>query len=177
MPTETSSTPSQGRADTAAPDHEADGVDVDDFKPMSAEEARHWRQRQPRTSVWRVVGWQALLLLAAALVAGGLTGERSVVMSVVYGGLCVALPTALMAWGLTSSALTRAMNRLFPGAARVSLAGLFFWEGIKVLLALAMLWSAPRWVPDLSWLGLLAGLVVVLKAYWLTFFLGSRRPL
>ena len=82
-----------------------------------------------------------------------------------------------MAWGLTSSALSRALTQWFPGAARLSLAGVFFWEGIKVLLALAMMWSAPRWVPDLSWLGLLAGLVVVLKAYWLTFFFGSRRPL
>lgn len=177
MPIETSSTPT-GSAKTAAPaePHE-DGAEVDDFKPLSAEEARHWRQRQPKTSVWRVVGWQCVLLVAAALIAWGLTSERSVVASVVYGGLCVVVPTALMAWGLTSSALSRALTQWFPGAARMSLAGVFFWEGIKVLLALAMMWSAPRWVPDLSWLGLLAGLVVVLKAYWLTFFLGSRRPL
>jgi len=46
-----------------------------------------------------------------------------------------------------------------------------------VLLALVMMWSAPRLVPDLSWLGLVAGLVVVLKAYWLSFWFGRRQPL
>lgn len=94
-------------------------------------------------------------------------GGTSMVASVAYGGLCVVLPSAAMAWGMTSSALTRWLQRAAPGVARASLAGWLWWEGVKVLLTLAMLWSAPRWIPDLSWLGLVAGLVVVLKSYWL----------
>jgi ATP synthase protein I len=50
------------------------------------------------------------------------------------------------------------------------------WEGVKLLLSVAMLWSAPRIVPDLNWLALVAGLVVVLKVYWFGFWIQARRP-
>ncbi|WP_299022061.1 MULTISPECIES: ATP synthase subunit I [unclassified Tepidimonas] len=138
---------------------------------MTPEEAREWRARYSAPSVWRVVAWQVALTVLAAGVAGvgvwaGM-GGTSMVASVAYGGLCVVLPSAAMAWGMTSSALTRWLQRAAPGVARASLAGWLWWEGVKVLLTLAMLWSAPRWIPDLSWLGLVAGLVVVLKSYWL----------
>jgi len=81
------------------------------------------------------------------------------------------LPSALMAWGLTSSALTR----LWRSAAKAAFAGLLMREGIKVLLAVAMLWSAPRLVPDLSWPGLVIGLVLTLKVHWLGLWMQSRR--
>ena len=43
-------------------------------------------------------------------------------------------------------------------------------------LPVAML-VAARWVvPDLSWPGLLTGLVLVLKVYWLGFWIQSRGP-
>jgi len=152
-----------------------DGEPAEDFKPLSREEAQHWRRRQPPMSVWQLVRWQAFLTLLAPMVAWPWWAQTTVPASVFYGGLCITLPSALMAYGLTSSALSRGLARWFPGLARAALAGVFFWEGIKVLLVLAMLWSAPRWVPDLNWLGLVAGLVVSLKAYWLVFWLG-RRP-
>jgi ATP synthase protein I len=76
-----------------------------------------------------------------------------------------------MAYGLTSSAL----SRLTSGFAQAAFAGLLFWEGVKVLLVVAMLWLAPSAVPDLNWFGLLAGLVVVLKVYWLGFWIQTRR--
>lgn len=153
-------------------DDEADEVGAAEFKSLTPEEARRWRQRYPATSVWCVVAWQAVLtLLVSVLAAAGVAvtgGQRwSVVASVTYGGLCALLPSAAMAWGLTSSALARWLRAAFPGMARASLAGWLWWEGVKVLLVLAMLWSAPRWIPDLSWLGLVVGLVVVLKSYWL----------
>ena len=36
----------------------------------------------------------------------------------------------------------------------------------------AMLAAAPRLVSDLNWLALLAGLVLVMKTYWLALFTG-----
>lgn len=160
---------------SARADAWADEAETEDFKPLTHEEATQWRARQPGNSVWRVVRWQVALTVLAALAGWGLTLKPSVAWSVLYGGLCIALPTALMAYGLTSSALSRWLGASRPHVAGASLAGLFFWEGIKILLALAMMWSAPQVVPELSWLGLVAGLVVALKAYWLAFWLG-RKP-
>ena len=150
-------------------------AEKEDFKPLTREEAQQWRARQTETSAWRVVGWQVLLALLAALVGWLFTQRTSVAWSAFYGGLCIALPSALMAYGLMSSPLSRALARVFPGVARVSLAGVLFWEGIKVLLALAMMWSAQRVVPELNWLALVGGLVVALKAYWLELWMRSRR--
>ncbi len=149
---------------------EADEANEEVFKPLSREEAAQWRARQPRFTVWRVVQTQAVLAVLSALIAWGLLGWE-MAGSVFYGALCVVVPSAVMAWGITSNLIAR----LFPGAPRASLASLLLWEGAKVLLVMAMLWSAPRWVPDLNWLALLAGLVVALKAYWLEFFFKTRR--
>ena len=41
-----------------------------------------------------------------------------------------------------------------------------FWEGVKVLLTVAMLIAAASVVPRLSWPALLAALVVCLSMYW-----------
>jgi ATP synthase protein I len=76
-----------------------------------------------------------------------------------------------MAYGLTSSALAR----LLAGFAQAAFAGFLLWEGVKILLAVAMLWLAPYVVAELSWLGLLAGLVVALKVYWFGFLVQTRR--
>ena len=76
-----------------------------------------------------------------------------------------------MAYGLTSSAV----SRLTAGFAQAAFAGFLFWEGVKVLLAVAMLWLAPQAVPELNWLGLIVGLVVTLKVYWAGFLIQSRR--
>jgi ATP synthase protein I len=95
----------------------------------------------------------------------------SVGWSVLYGAASVVIPSALMAYGLTSSALAR----LTSGFAQAAFAGFLLWEGVKVLLVVAMLWLAPTVVPELNWLGLLAGLVVVLKVYWLGLWIQTRR--
>lgn len=154
-----------------------DEAQAEEFKPLTREEAREWRTRQPGCPVWRVVGWQVALTVLAAVLGGVFTQRLEVVASVVYGGLCAVLPTALMAYGITSSALAKALVKVFPGVAKVSLVGVLFWEGIKVLLTLIMLWSAPHLVSGLSWLALVAGLVVALKAYWLEWWMHSRRAI
>jgi ATP synthase protein I len=156
------------------PDPWADEGEPDCFKPLTREEARQWRARQPETSVWQVVRWQLLLTVGVTLVAAAVAPRSSVVWSVLYGALCVLLPTSLMAHGLTSSLLFRRLGMGRASATNASLGRLFFWEGVKVALVLAMMWVAPRLIPDLSWLGLLAGLVVVLKAYWLALWRARR---
>lgn len=150
---------------------EEDGAQEPEFKPLTREQAQQWRASQPETSIWRLVGVQVLVGMLAGGLAWLLTQQGSVAWSVFYGAAAVFIPTAVMAWGLTSSAL----SRLLAGFAQAAFAGFLLWEGIKILLAVALLWSAPKLVPQLSWLGLLAGLVLVLKVYWLGFWMQSRR--
>lgn len=161
------------RAGSAVPAEDVweGGEPEPDFKPLTREEAQQWRTRQPRFSPWRLVGVQLLVGLAACVLGGLLMQSAAVAWSVLYGAASVVLPSALMAYGITSSAL----SRLMAGFAQAAFAGFLMWEGIKILLAVAMLWSAPYLVPDLSWLGLLAGLVLVLKVYWFGFWIQTRR--
>lgn len=156
---------------TATPADEEDDAQEAEFKPLTREEAQRWRESQPRLSIWRLVGWQLLAGLAAGGVAWLLTQSVTVAGSVVYGAAAVVIPSALMAYGLTSSAL----SRLMAGFAQAAFAGFLLWEGIKVLLVVLLLWFAPLMFPGLNWLGLLAGLVVVLKVYWLGFLIQGRR--
>ena len=152
-----------------------DGAAEATFKPLTPAEAQAWRSRQPADSVWRLVGLQLVLAVVAAVVASLFARSAAVVWSVSYGAGAVLLPTALMAYGLTSSGLAKLLAVVWPGWSKAALAGLLFWEGVKVLLVLALLWLAPRFVPGLNWLALVAGLVVVLKAYWLELYIRSRR--
>lgn len=142
-----------------------------EFKSLTREEAREWRKRQPTLSIWRLVVVQLFVGLLLGVLSWLLTQRAQVAWSVLYGSAAVVMPSALMAYGLTSSALAR----LMAGFAQVAFASFLFWEGVKVLLAVAMLWLAPQMVPGLSWLGLLLGLVVTLKVYWAGFLIQSRR--
>jgi ATP synthase protein I len=148
-----------------------DGAQDPEFKPLTREEARQWRASQPVFTVWRLVGVQLLAGVATGLLGWLLMQSVSVGWSVLYGAASVVIPSALMAYGLTSSALAR----LTSGFAQAAFAGFLLWEGVKVLLVVAMLWLAPTVVPELNWLGLLAGLVVVLKVYWLGLWIQTRR--
>ena len=108
-----------------------------------------WRKRQPRLSVWRIVAVQAVVGVLAALLALLLTGRAQWAWSVGYGGLSVVVPAALFARAM-------ARRRTSAGAAVA---------------------AAPRLVPGLSWLALLAGMVVTMKAYWIALLArpGVRR--
>ena len=157
---------------TATPvDEWEDGAPEPEFKPLTREEAQQWRTRQPAFSVWRLVGLQVLAGVSAAVLGGLLTQSAAVVWSILYGAAAVALPSAVMAYGLTSSALARILS----GFAKAAFAAFLLWEGVKILLAVALLGLAPVLVPELNWLGLLVGLVVVLKVYWLGFLIQGRR--
>lgn len=162
---------SHGAGDPDRQDAWTDDDAEPDFKPLTADEAATWRQRQVAVSVWELVGWQVLLGVLASLLGWLLTQRISVMWSVAYGAASIALPSAVMAYGVTSSALARRL----AGVAQAAFVGFLLWEGVKVILAVLMLWVAQWVVPDLSWLGLLAGLVVVLKVHWLGWWIRGRR--
>lgn len=164
--------PKAAHDDEPADAWEEDGEQEPEFKPLTREQAQQWRAGQPELSLWRLVGVQMLVGIVSGALAWLLTQRASVAWSVLYGAAAVVIPSALMAYGLTSSAL----SRLLAGVAQAAFAGFLLWEGIKILLAVAMLWSAPKVVPDLNWLGLLAGLVLALKVYWFGFWFQTRRP-
>ena len=147
----------------------ADADDADeglepDFKPLTPDQAKAWRQRNPLTSPWRVLALQLLVGVVIAALTGWLSGQLRLAASVAWGAVSVLVPGVVFA-----RALARQMRQSQPGAALV---GLFVWELVKVVLTVALLLVAPKVVPDLSWLALVAGFVVTMKVYWLAMALG-----
>ena len=163
----------QAKTTPQARTDEEDGTQEPEFKPLTREQAQQWRASQPELSPWRLVAVQWLVGLVSAGLAGLLWQSATVAVSVLYGAAAVAMPSALMAYGLTSSALAR----LLSGFAQAAFAGFLLWEGVKILLSVAMLAAAPWIFPDLSWVGLLLGMVLVLKVYWFGFFIQTRRSI
>ncbi|MBL0423293.1 ATP synthase subunit I [Ramlibacter sp. AW1] len=129
------------------------------FVPLIAEQARRLREQSPQVSPWWIVGAQLGLGMALALVAWVVTGDRVVGWSALYGAWAVALPAGLYA---------RALRR-------VGGAGVLAWELIKLGLTVALLAAAPKLLPGVHWLALLAGVVLATKMYWVA-LVKVRRP-
>jgi ATP synthase protein I len=142
-------------------------AEVEAFKPLTREEAEKFRATSRSVSPWTLVGSQLLAGLATALLAWMLTGEARMGWSASYGALAVVIPSVLFVRGLA-----RQKNAAQGGSA---LAGFFVWEMVKIALTVAMLVAAPRLVNELSWLALLAGFVVTMKAYWAAVWFGLLR--
>ncbi len=140
-------------------------AEVEDFKPLNAEEAQALRQKSPPVSPWRVIAGQVLLGFVVSLCAWGFTGQQAIGWSTAYGALAVVIPAALFARGLASPLLTK--------NAGAAVMGFFLWEAVKIALTVAMLFAAPRLITNLSWLAMLIGLVVVMKLYWFVPALGK----
>jgi len=147
-----------------APETEAEAEDPD-FKPLTAQEAQEWRQRHPAVSVWRLVAAQALMGMLVALLTWGVSGKSHLAWSVGYGALSVVLPAALFARGMA--------RQQRAATANAAMVGFFGWELVKIMLTVAMLAAAPKLVPQLSWLALLAGMVVTMKTYWIALMVRS----
>lgn len=139
----------------------------DDFKPLTAEQARELRARNPSVSPWRVIAGQAVVGLVVALVTWGLTGRQNLGWSAGYGALAVVIPAVVFARGLTGR-----FASLNPGTA---VFGFFLWEMVKMALSMAMLIAAPRLITALSWPAMLIGLVVTMKAAWLAVVFTPKR--
>jgi len=137
------------------------------FKPLTADEARRLREKNPPVSPWRVVAGQAGMGLVVALAAWALTGKQNVGWSAGYGALAVVIPAAIFARGLT--------GRFSSLNAVSAAAGFMVWEMVKIALTVAMLMAAPRLVTGLSWPALLAGLVLTIKVYWLALAYAPRK--
>lgn len=150
---------------TIAPfDTEAE-AEESDFKPLSAQEAQVWRQNHKALSVWRVIAIQVVVGALVALLLGLVSGKAHWGWSAAYGALAVVLPAVLFA---------RGMNRQrFAQSGGSAMAGFFVWELVKIVLTVAMLAAAPRVVAQLSWLALLAGMVVTMKTYWIALMVQS----
>ncbi len=144
-----------------------DAVVEDDFKPLTAAQAQQWRQQVPMLSIWWIVCGQLVTGCLVALTAWLVTGQSAIGWSAAYGAVSVVLPAALFARGVTGK-----LVRSIPGAA---MAGFFVWELVKIVATVAMLFAAPRLVPDLNWLALLVGFVVTMKVVWIALMFRSKR--
>jgi ATP synthase protein I len=148
----------------------ANGFDTNEpeeenFKPLTALEAGELRKRNPSLSPWRILVWQCAAGLTVALLAWGVSGKTSVAWSAGYGALAVIIPAALFARGV--------MGRFSSLNAATATLGFFIWEAVKLGVSIVMIALAPRLITDLSWLALLAGLLVTMKMYWLAL---KKRP-
>ena len=83
-----------------------------------------------------------------------------------YGVLAVVGPAALFLRGMVGRLTTQAGGALL---------NLFLWEFVKIVLTVVLLVLAPHLVRELSWPGLLIGLVVAVKVYWLSLMRMSLR--
>lgn len=142
---------------TIPPETETE-AEESDFKPLTAQEAEQWRRRNPPLSLWKLVVGQAVVGALVALVAWAVTGQAAAGWSAAYGALAVVAPAGLFARGVLRQKAT-------PHA-RAALVGFFGWEVAKIVLTVALLAAAPRLVPGLNWIALLAGMVVTMKTYW-----------
>ena len=143
---------------------EDDAVEDPAPAPRTAVQAGQLRERRPALSAGGVVAAQLGVGLLAAIAAGLFSGSREVGWSVAYGAGAVALP----AW-----VLARALARRTAAGAHG--AGFLVWEFVKIALTVALLFAAPRLVSGLHWLGLLGGVIVATKMYWVALAL-LRRP-
>ena len=127
--------------------------------PLTAEQAQQLRDRIRQVSPWWIVGAQAGVGLLAAMAAGAWYANAAIGWSLAWGAVSVALPAGVFA---------RALRR---GAGSLVL----LWEWVKLGLTVALLLAAPRVVPGLNWLALLAGVVLATKMYWVAFAFARRR--
>ena len=142
-------------------------AELENFKPLTRQEAEIVRRRIQPVSMVQVLAVQVVTGVLVATISWVVTGRQSVGWSALYGALAVIVPAALFARGLS-----RQKPVLGAGSA---LMGFFVWELVKIGTTVAMLLVAPRLVSQLSWLALLAGFVVTIKVYWLATWLQLAR--
>lgn len=135
--------------------------------PLTAAQVQALLAKQPRQSLWQVVGMQLVVGVLISIATFAITSNVGLLMSVAYGAAAVIIPTAVFVRGLNRQRQTASTGS--------AIAGFAVWEMVKILLTIALLVAAPKLVSGLSWLALVAGFVVTLKVYWLAVWLQSRR--
>ncbi|MES2787800.1 MAG: ATP synthase subunit I, partial [Pseudomonadota bacterium] len=107
-------------------------------RPLTFEEARRLREKNPLVSPWWVVLGQVAVGSLVALAAWGITGKQNVGWSAGYGALAVVIPAAIFARGLTGR-----FASLDAGSAAV---GFMVWEMVKIASTIALMAAAPKLV-------------------------------
>ena len=130
---------------------------------LSQEQARALLAQGASLSVGQALISQALAGLVIALLWGLVSGRSSSLWSALYGAGVAVLPSAVMAAGVFG--LRRAQG----------VAGLVFWELIKLMLVVGLLALAPTCVPHLDWLAMMVTLVVCLKVVGVALLAWQRR--
>jgi ATP synthase protein I len=143
-----------------------DDEDESPVQPLTRQQAQALRDKHPSVPVWWVVGAQAAVGAAVALLAWLMTSDRGVWGSALYGAAVVVVPGALMARGMSSQ-----VSSMSPSASAVSF---MLWEMVKIAVSVLMLMLAPKIVQPLSWPALLVSLVICLNVYLLALL--WRRP-
>jgi ATP synthase protein I len=126
----------------------------------SKEKAEAWRESQKTVSPWRLVIIQIAVVSVMTILVAVVLQNTSLAMSVAYGGLCVVVPSAMFMHGVRVRQTENIQKRMLR---------FVVWELAKIVLTVVMLYSAPRVISELNWLALLAGFVVTIKLYWVTF--------
>ena len=135
-----------------------DEAQVEDFKPLTREEAEALRSRLPKLSPWRVVKTQAVAGLVCVALAYLLTQRGAIAVSALWGAGVVVVSQAVLARGISR----------FSGASPgIAVFGFMFWELMKIGVAIALLALAVRVVPELNWPALLVTMLVCMKVSWL----------
>jgi ATP synthase protein I len=142
---------------TIAPDTEAQ--EASDFVPLTADQARALREKNPSLSPWWVVAAQLAVGVLLTLMAWLVTGSQTVALSAACGALAVVVPAALFARGVTGQ-----FASVNAGSAVLSF---FVWEMVKIFVTVGIMFAAYRLVTGLSWPAMLIGLVLTMKVYWL----------
>ena len=133
--------------------------DVEEFTPLTAEQAQDLRTRNPSVSPWLVVLGQVLIGTIVVLAAWLLTHSVVVARSCAWGAVAVVLPASLFARGVT--------GRFARASLGSAVASFFVWELAKIVAAVGVMYLAYRVEENLNWLAMLAGLVLTMKVYWL----------
>ena len=135
-----------------------DSDEVAVVKPLTRDEAELLRRKHSVLSPWWVLAAQTVGGGFVSGVAWWVSGSVAAGWSALYGVAAVVIPGALFARGLMSK-----VSSINPAAA---VTGFFLWEAVKIGLVLAMLFAAPKLVPNLNWPAMLVGLIVTMKVVW-----------
>ena len=152
-------------APIAEPEDDA-SKESSDFVPLTAEQAQALREQNPSVSPWWVVAGQILVGVLVTLAAWGITGKSTVAWSTGFGALAVVIPGALFARGVT--------GRFASANAGNAVMSFFVWELVKIVVTVAVMFTAYRVVENLSWPAMLVGLVVTMKVYWVALRFGRK---
>ena len=152
-----------------------EGHGVREVPPLTREEAEVLRQKlggvNLESFLLKVLVWQAVAAIAIAAAAWAVSFSTVVVISAVYGAMCVVLPSALVA--RTVIKRVRRKTSKHPGGMSLGLVGL---ELVKVLVTVCLLVAAHFVLDSPQWVAIVVGFAVTLKVYWVVAFISLRRP-